>query len=63
MKPNVGVVDRIVRFILGVILTSWAIAGGPVWAYLGFFFLFPLRLGAIAFVIPLWNFVKARRSG
>lgn len=39
MKKNVVLWERIVRFVLGVLLVAWAIAGGPGWAYLGVYFL------------------------
>jgi hypothetical protein len=39
MKKNVLLWDRIFRFFIGVFTVAWAIAGGPVWAYLGVYFL------------------------
>lgn len=39
MKKNVRVWERLLRFFLGVFLVAWAIAGGPAWGYLGFYFL------------------------
>jgi hypothetical protein len=39
MKCNVADFDRVIRFILGVILTTWAIAGGPGWGYSGIYLL------------------------
>jgi len=35
MKINLALWDRILRFVFGVILTAWAIAGGPWWGYGG----------------------------
>jgi hypothetical protein len=35
MQMNIATWDRIIRLIIGVIFLAWAIAGGPVWAYLG----------------------------
>jgi hypothetical protein len=35
MKINMAVWDRIIRLIIGTALTTWAIAGGPWWAYFG----------------------------
>jgi hypothetical protein len=35
MKINLANWDRSVRFIAGVLLFTWAVAGGPIWAYLG----------------------------
>ena len=37
---------RYLRVLSGILLLSYAFAGGPVWAYVGFF---PLITGAIAF--------------
>ena len=39
MKKNVLWWDRIFRFLLGAFMIAWAVAGGPGWAYLGFYFL------------------------
>lgn len=39
MKCNVAFYDRVIRFILGVFLTAWAIAGGPSLGYMGIYFL------------------------
>ena len=35
MKKNVANWDRVLRLFLGIPLTAWAVAGGPLWAYLG----------------------------
>lgn len=35
MNRNLILVDRIIRYILGIVLLTWAIAGGPVWTYIG----------------------------
>lgn len=35
MHINIATWDRILRTIVGVLLFAWAIAGGPLWAYLG----------------------------
>ncbi|MEN0057935.1 MAG: DUF2892 domain-containing protein [Bdellovibrio sp.] len=37
MKCNVALWDRILRFLFGVGLTAYAIAGGPFWAYIGLY--------------------------
>lgn len=39
MRKNVIWWDRLIRFLLGIVMLTWAIAGGPGWAYLG---LYPL---------------------
>lgn len=35
MKVNVGGVDRILRIAAGAALITWALLGGPVWAWIG----------------------------
>ncbi len=44
MKANVGGIDRTVRIVVGAALIVWALAGGPVWAWIG---VVPLVTGAI----------------
>ena len=39
MKKNVISWDRFFRFFAGVLIVAWAIAGGPVWGYLGLYLL------------------------
>lgn len=39
MKCNVAVWDRLLRFVLGVLLVAYVIAGGPFWAWTGLYFL------------------------
>ena len=39
MKKNVVWWDRLIRFIIGVFMVAWGVAGGPSWAYLGLYFL------------------------
>jgi hypothetical protein len=49
MKCNVAFVDRIIRFLFGTILTSWALAGGPSWAFFGVYLLFSAGWGFCLF--------------
>ena len=35
MKINMSVWDRTLRLLVGVFLLTWAVAGGPWWAYFG----------------------------
>lgn len=35
MLPNLAGWDRVVRILVGTLLLTWAVAGGPFWAYLG----------------------------
>lgn len=39
MKCNVAFFDRVLRFFLGVLLTTWAFAGGPSWGFAGIYLL------------------------
>lgn len=51
MKTNVGQLDRIFRIVLGLALIGWALAGGPVWAWIG---VVPLATGLFKFC-PLYT--------
>lgn len=46
MKLNVGGIDRALRILAGLGLVAWAVAGGPVWAWIG---VVPLATGAVGF--------------
>ena len=35
MKRNIGTIDRIIRLLAGGGLITWALAGGPAWAWIG----------------------------
>ncbi len=35
MKINLALWDRILRYLIGIMLLTWAIAGGPWWTYTG----------------------------
>lgn len=45
MKCNTAKWDRVIRFLVGVITLSYAIAGGPAWMYLGAYFIFTAAWG------------------
>jgi len=49
MKLNVGGIDRILRILIGLALSGWAAAGGPVWAWIG---VLPLATGVIGWCPP-----------
>jgi len=51
LRRNVGMVDRGARVVVGLALVVWALAGGPVWAWIG---LIPLVTGA-AGTCPLYS--------
>lgn len=59
MKANVGGIDRILRIVLGAALIVWAIAGGPVWAWIG---VVPLATGIIRFC-PLYPLLGMNTCG
>jgi len=44
MQKNVGGIDKIARIVVGIVLIVWAIAGGPVWAWIG---VLPLATGLL----------------
>lgn len=44
MQKNVGGIDKIARILVGIALIVWAIAGGPVWAWIG---VLPLATGLL----------------
>ncbi|MCM2319041.1 MAG: DUF2892 domain-containing protein [Pseudomonas sp.] len=44
MQTNVGGIDKIIRIVVGIALIVWAIAGGPVWAWVG---VLPLATGLL----------------
>ncbi len=52
MLKNVNIIERLGRFILGTSLLTWAIAGGPWWAYLG---LVLLATGSSGFCPVYWS--------
>lgn len=56
MARNVGMIDRVVRAIIGVALIVWAVMGGPIWAWIG---VVPL-LTAFAGVCPLYSVLGIR---
>jgi hypothetical protein len=56
MKCNVALWDRILRFLLGVGLTAYLIAGGPIWAFLGLYLLFTAGWG----LCPIYGTLKIR---
>lgn len=39
MDLNLSNIGRLIRWVIGVVLLAWAIAGGPWWTYLGLAFL------------------------
>jgi hypothetical protein len=35
MKTNIGNADKVLRIVVGFALVTWAVTGGPTWAWLG----------------------------
>ncbi|MNL10408.1 hypothetical protein D3C87_1312060 [compost metagenome] len=56
MRCNCALWDRILRFIFGVSLTAYAIAGGPFWAYIGIYGLLTSAWG----LCPVYAFFRIR---
>lgn len=46
MNANVGGIDRVLRVLVGIALITWALMGGPVWAWVG---VVPLATGLLKF--------------
>ena len=51
MKAHVGGFDTLARIVVGVLLIGWALADGPVWAWVG---VVPLVTGLFNFC-PLYG--------
>lgn len=56
MKINLAIWDRVIRFLLGILLTTWAIAGGPSWAYFGVYLILSASWG----LCPIYSIFKFR---
>ncbi len=56
MSKNIGIIDRVLRALVGIALIAWAILGGPVWAWIG---VVPLATAAISFC-PLYTLLGLR---
>jgi hypothetical protein len=56
MNRNVGMLDRGARVVVGLALIAWALAGGPVWAWIG---LVPPATGAVG-SCPLYSLLGFR---
>ncbi len=53
MKCNVAIWDRILRFLVGVVSVTYAVAGGPTWLYLGVYFIVTAAWGLCPLYITL----------
>lgn len=45
MKINLAFWDRMLRYFFGVLLASWAVAGGPWWGYFGVYMILTASWG------------------
>jgi hypothetical protein len=56
MKSNVGSIDRIVRIVVGVGPSAWALMGGPVWVRAGYL----PKSGVLRFLAGIGNLTMAQ---
>jgi len=55
LEKNLTKMNRTIRLLASVLLLSWAVAGGPFWAFLG---LYPMASGAWGYC-PITDLLKA----
>jgi hypothetical protein len=58
MKINLAFWDRLLRFIFGFLFLTWALAGGPWWAYFGLYLIITASWG----LCPLYAFLKIKTA-
>jgi hypothetical protein len=58
MKINLALWDRILRFVFGIILTGWAVAGGPWPAFFGVYLILTSGWG----LCPLYGIFRIRTA-
>lgn len=58
MKINLAFWDRILRYFFGVLLASWAVAGGPWWGYVGVYMIMTASWG----ICPIYAFFRIRTA-
>ena len=46
MSKNIRLFDRIARYLLGILLLTWAIAGGPTWTFFGLYLIMTASFGS-----------------
>lgn len=59
MSCNVGSIDRIIRILAGLALITWALMGGPVWAWVG---VVPLATGVFK-LCPAYSLLGLNTCG
>jgi hypothetical protein len=60
MTLNMGGLDRVVRVVVGVGFVSWALLGGPVWAWIGVLPLVTAAIGYCPAYVPFGFSTRAR---
>ena len=58
MKTNLAFWDRMLRYFFGILLASWAVAGGPWWAYLGIYMILTASWG----LCPIYAFFRVQTT-
>jgi hypothetical protein len=56
MRCNIALWDRGLRFLLAVLLLVYVIAGGPIWGWLGLYFLITAAWG----LCPVYSFLRIK---
>jgi Na+-driven multidrug efflux pump len=56
MKINLALWDRILRIVMGTILSTWAVAGGPWWSFFGVYLIMTASWG----LCPIYGILKFR---
>ena len=56
MKINLALWDRILRIVMGTILATWAVAGGPWWSFVGVYLILSSAWG----LCPIYGILKIR---
>ena len=51
MTVNMGMIDRLLRAVVGALLIYWALTGGPIWAWIG---VVPLLTAAVG-ICPAYS--------
>ena len=62
MALNMGGIDRTVRAIAGIALIWWALAGGPVWAWIGVLPLVTAAVGWCPGYVPFGFSTRAKQK-
>ncbi|MDN3653667.1 DUF2892 domain-containing protein [Thalassotalea ponticola] len=59
MGSNVGIVDRVMRIVVGLVMICWAATYGPSWGYIG---IVPLLTGIFKFC-PVYRVLGMNTCG